>query len=527
MDYALRLPDGTELSGENPVVIVGPNGSGKSRKARELRASVSIEFVNALRNTRVSPDIPAMGYEAAQNHFAQQRSQAKVSHWELVSDFDMLLSQLLGQKAMQAMEYMDNIRLARGTQSLPLPIPLTQVEDVWRDVFPGRELLWRDWKPLVRSNTSGSSVEYSGNQMSDGEKAALYLAGWVFSTKPGIIVVDEPETHLHSLLAIRLWNALEAARPDIRFVYITHDLSFALSRKSPLFILASPIDGLRVLNLGDDLPSDLAEVLLGSASLSFYASRVVFCEGNPTSIDVRLYTAWFSAQGTIVRSVGSCQLVMRCVEALRASNIANSLTAEGIVDRDFHPSAFLDNLPAGVNALKVHEVESLFCLPDVVAAVAQHLSRGFSRGDYLKRLSDSVTAPERHKVIIERWKRRLEPNLVGLVASIKAKPKPIEDIINELPTMFDHTAWSFSPEKMLEEESTKVEALSPTGSIDEFLKLLPGKRFLNLAVKTVGMQDDAYIDLVINAVQGKDKNLAALSATLRNALLNYLPLSCV
>ena len=312
MDYTLRLPDGTELPGKCPIVVIGPNGSGKTRKTRELTASVPIDFVNALRNTRVSPDIPAMGYDMARNNFASQRAQAKNSHWELASDFDILLSQLLAQNAMSAIEYTHKVRLGHQTELLPPLTPLNKIDDIWGEVFPGRELLWRDWKPLVRSVTSGSAVEYSANQMSDGEKAALYLAGRVFSVEPGIIVVDEPETHLHSLLAIRLWNALEKARTDLRFVYVTHDLSFALSRRNPHFILSNPTAGLRVLDLGDDLPNDVAEVLLGSASLSFYASRLIFCEGEETSIDAKLYNVWFSTQDTVVRSVGSCQMVLRC-----------------------------------------------------------------------------------------------------------------------------------------------------------------------------------------------------------------------
>ena len=110
-----------------------------------------------------------------------------------------------------------------------------------------------------------------------------------------------PETHLHSLLAVRVWNALEIARPDMRFVYVTHDLTFALSRRDARFVLASPTAGLRSIDLEPTLPADVTEALLGSASLSFYASRVVFCEGELTSLDYRLYGAWFRGPDTVVR----------------------------------------------------------------------------------------------------------------------------------------------------------------------------------------------------------------------------------
>ena len=74
MDYTLRLHDATELPGKSPVVVIGPNGSGKTRQTRQLTANIPMDFVNALRNTRVSPDLPAMGYDAARSNFASQRA---------------------------------------------------------------------------------------------------------------------------------------------------------------------------------------------------------------------------------------------------------------------------------------------------------------------------------------------------------------------------------------------------------------------------------------------------------------------
>jgi hypothetical protein len=84
---------------------------------------------------------------------------------------------------------------------------------------------------------------------------------------------------------VRFWNALEEERPDIRFVYITHDLTFALSRRSATFVMATPPEQLNVVQIGGELPSDVAEVLLGAASFSFYAKRVVLCEGDEKSVD--------------------------------------------------------------------------------------------------------------------------------------------------------------------------------------------------------------------------------------------------
>ena len=269
-NHGLRFPAGDSIEGVGPVVIVGPNGSGKSRQARDLQADKQPAVVNALRNTRVAPEIQAMGVVTARNNVLSQVTQARTTHWELSSEFDSMLSQLLAESAQLDSEFARRFRRDPSTAGSPEETALSKVEALWATVFPGRELVWKDWKPVVLSETAGGeAVEYSGHTMSDGEKSALFLAARTFSADPGVLIVDEPETHLHSLLAARLWNELEDARRDIRFVYVTHDLTFALSRRDATYVLSSPTDGLKRIELQEDLPAEVASMLLGVALLSF------------------------------------------------------------------------------------------------------------------------------------------------------------------------------------------------------------------------------------------------------------------
>jgi hypothetical protein len=360
--------------------------------------------------------------------------------------------------------------------------------------------------------------------MSDGEKSALYLAGRILSAEPGIVVVDEPETHLHSLLAIRLWNALEDARPDMRFVYVTHDLNFAMSRRGARFVLSSPTDGLRAIDVDSNLPDDVAGELLGSASLSFYASRVVFCEGDAGSYDNELYNAWFSGQDTVVKSVGNSQRVMRCVDALNSSGIATSLQAIGIVDGDYHPDALKAALPKGVWVLKVHEVESLLSLPGVVAAVCAHTSQEFDEAAYLAAIKATTNEKQRHGIIIERWKARIEPNLTGLVSKVGKQQSPVDDLVAQLPDIFDHSKWSFSPADMLKEEKLRVEESMSTGSLAELLNIMPGKQVLPVAARTAGFSNvGSYVKLAVDALRGDKPDLKSLGSKLEEAFANQLP----
>lgn len=80
-------------------------------------------------------------------------------------------------------------------------------------------------QPLKKN---GEPVKYSANQMSDGERAVLYLAAQVLCVPENkMLIMDEPEIHLHRSIMNRLWMALERYRPDCLFIYITHDTQFA------------------------------------------------------------------------------------------------------------------------------------------------------------------------------------------------------------------------------------------------------------------------------------------------------------
>lgn len=525
-DIPLRLPSGVVLDGGAPVVVIGPNGSGKTRQTRSISTvtGTPLEFVNALRNTRVAPELQAMGQDTARANFQQQKLQAQTQHWELTSEFDSMLSQLLAVEAGSAMDFKRRFRQDPGGAGIPEDTALSKVEDLWRQVFTGRSLRWQDWKPLVTSNTAGYQVEYSGNQMSDGEKAALYLAARVFSTPPGVVlVVDEPETHFHSLLAVRLWNALEEARRDIRFVYITHDLTFAMSRREARYVLASPTEGLRAIDLGDSVPDDVAEALLGSASLSFYASRVVFCEGEETSYDNLFYSAWFNGVDTVVRAVGGSARVIRCVDALKLAGLARSLEATGIVDRDYYGDNYFAALPAGVTPLPVHEVESLFALPGVVAAAAKHNSKGFDANDYLAALGRGVSEEQRHALVIQRWKAAIEPHLTGLVANTSKRNVSLDQLVSDLPSIFDMSSWAFSPQVMLEQEKQRVEDGLASGDALMFLALAPGKSLLPIAARATGMELSAYTNLVLSALRNVDQEPFPLRDALVTALRPHLP----
>ena len=138
MDVTIRLPDGTELAGSQPVVIIGPNGSGKTRQVRSTTApdGAAVSIVNALRNTRVTTEIPAMGLSNARTNLQQQGQRARSQYWELVSDFDMLLARMHAEDAAAAIAFRDQAREARELPDAR-PSAMERVQSIWARVFPG------------------------------------------------------------------------------------------------------------------------------------------------------------------------------------------------------------------------------------------------------------------------------------------------------------------------------------------------------------------------------------------------------
>jgi predicted ATP-dependent endonuclease of OLD family len=79
---------------------------------------------------------------------------------------------------------------------------------------------------VKRLDAPDTALPYNLRQMSDGERTVLYMAARVMTADHQVILVDEPELHMHSRLSVQLWDEAEKLRPDCRFVYITHDAQF-------------------------------------------------------------------------------------------------------------------------------------------------------------------------------------------------------------------------------------------------------------------------------------------------------------
>ena len=522
-DIALKLTEDITLQGVNPVVLIGPNGSGKTRFGVSIANQQNAEFIGALRNISLEDDIPMQPLDRADQELSSRIRNHRSRYWSLSNEIHYLFSKLLAQDAASAMKVRDSV--LAGQQPEIENTKFMQLRATWRELFPGREIKFETYSPKVESRFTSTPIVYAAKQMSDGERVALYLGARVLDAKSGLIVIDEPEVHFHSRLAVLFWNMMQNLRPDLRFIYLTHDLSFALSRQNAHFVIIRPNLDPEVVPLVGEIPKELAESILGAASFSIFANRIIFCEGDENT-DYAFYTSWFNTPHTVIIPVGGCKDVLDCANAFCNHNIVSGVNAIGIVDRDYWPEQYLKKFPAYVTPLPVHELENIYCLPGLFKAVGQHVSISNIDNRYDEfivqakaRFKEDLLA----KQIIERFKCRCGGGLNTVLNDLHVLAD-LNALESQCVNILQPGNWGFNPETIFREERKLLEnALTSTDPM-QFLIHFPGKVFLPIAARSLGIEPSRYRELVNNALVADDNSdLSRLKKSIESVLSEYLP----
>lgn len=389
--FKLLLPDPSghivEIESSQNILFVGANGAGKSRlgtwvefespqkdKVHRISAQKSLSMPDSC--SPISIDLAEksllFGYEnagATHAHKLGQRWKKKPAV-SLLDDFLKLMVLLFSEDYEKSTEYRQDSNKTKEWKEPP-KTNLDIIKNIWEDVLPHRELIIGGGK--VETSIKGdSSKKYNASEMSDGERVIFYLIGQCLSApKDGIIIIDEPELHLHKSVQISLWDKIEQERPDCLFVYLTHDVEFAASKEIAKRIWLKSFDGTawdwEEMDRVEGLPEELIIEILGSRK------PVIFIEGENGSFDVSLYRSLFKE--FLIIPVGSCSQVIQSVKVLKESGQFHHLSTHGIVDRDRRNEREIASLnKAGVFVLSVAEVENLFCTPEILKLVAKKLA---------------------------------------------------------------------------------------------------------------------------------------------------------
>jgi ABC-type cobalamin/Fe3+-siderophores transport system ATPase subunit len=366
------------------LIIIGANGSGKSHLAAfiekkdyeqatgEKRGGRCLR-ISAQRIMNFDKYIPLKSYEQSEkkiiygneNYLDKQLSKWRDSRngdaaWTtlVIDDYNEVLSATVAKINEEYKKFYEDSKNGNLDECKKKTnhLLIDEIKSIWNEVLPERKIEFQD--ACVLAKFPDDKDAYNGNQMSDGERVCLYMICQVMvAPRNMLILVDEPELHLHPSIVNRLWSILEKYRQDCHFIYVTHDTEFAAQHPDAKIIWVKSFDGKNKWDyeeLTDNIfPDGLLLKILGNRK------NVLFIEGKDTSWDYKIYSKIFSQ--CYVIPCRSCHNVIDYTKAYNEKKDLHHLRVFGLIDRDYRTSEEIENLKKEkVYCLNVAEVENLF-----------------------------------------------------------------------------------------------------------------------------------------------------------------------
>ena len=525
--YKLPSSDGEikEYStNSNSIIIIGANGSGKTKLGAwiEDQNPDNVHRIGAQRSLNFESNILLSNYADAQNKIfygtndedrikrhdkAYRWDWGKATTTKLINDFDAVLAALIAMHNNEITEYYYECKMAETNNNEKPKVPLTVTDklfNIWNKIFPQRCLILEDTKFYAVENCNHSE-KYYANQMSDGERAVLYLVSQVLVIPENkTLIIDEPEIHLHETIMTKLWEGLEKYRSDCLFIYITHDTNFAASHKNSEKVWIKSYDGenwdLEKI-ISNELPEKLLLDILGSRK------NILFVEGEESSFDTQLYSILYPEYFII--PCGSCAQVIMRTKSFNSTQKIHSYNVYGIIDRDFRTEDEINKLKKdNVYTLNVSEVENLFIIEELIHFLANHLAKDFN----------DVFSNVKHYIINERFRKQIYSQVnKSVVSQIKYELSIVE--ISEFNTKesFTNAIGNINANSIYEETLKSYTEALKSNNYNKVLKIFNEKGLAKSIGHYLSVTNNDYLNTVISLLQNRE------SKEVFDIFKNYIP----
>ncbi|MDE2702343.1 MAG: AAA family ATPase [Chloroflexota bacterium] len=381
---ATGVPVEISLAPGSRYFVVGPNGSGKSALIQQLMSSniaPSVKRMPAHRQSWLPSgniDLTPRRRREHENNFRSYESndQSRWREFDAHARQSAILFDLIARENARSRAIAQHIDDGNPGSALSLSTatksPFSQLNGLLAFGTLPVSIQSSNDEELLARNTKTGDV-YSIAQMSDGERNAVFIAAATITAEEGsILVIDEPEQHLHRSIITPFLAALFAIRSDCSFVISTHELALPAADPTAQTIQVRTCNwqGARaaswdidVLEPDASLPEDLKLAILGARR------QLLFIEGSTSSLDLPLYSALLPDISVIGK--GSHSEVISSVKILRQQSQIHQAEPFGLIDRDGRGEADLQALAdSHVFAIEQYAVESLYYGLDSIQSVA-------------------------------------------------------------------------------------------------------------------------------------------------------------
>ena len=375
------------------LFIVGPNGSGKSALIQHLvtgHQGRNIRRISAHRQTWLdsgSLNLTPLG----RRQFEEQSTDRERNYEARWKDYNSqqkqsaVLFDLVAKENTRARSIANLVDAKQPDEATKLAAKSTSAFVQINDLLALGTLLIalensKDEEILAKHRNFSDS--YSIAHMSDGERNAAIIGAHVLTVEAGtVLLIDEPERHLHRSIIVPFLAALFAKREDCTFIVSTHELALPAANPAAGVLMVRSCEWAKdrarawdidLLKPNAQLPEELRLAILGARR------KVLFFEGTPTSLDLPIYNALFP--DISVAAIGTSTDVQRAVEGMRGSQDLHHVEAYGLIDSDGRSQEMVDTFSErGLFALDVYSVESLYYCSDSLDAVARWQAQSLGR----------------------------------------------------------------------------------------------------------------------------------------------------
>lgn len=491
----------------NPLYILGANGTGKSSLVTRLfsQHQANAKRISAHRQTWFESntiDITPRGRQDLEGNFRSQDSQvhARYRDWNPSVRSNVAIFDLIDADTMQARKIAELVRAnndAEAKREARNPSPIQVINELMRLSNLPIEISLQDQQKIVAQKNGGAP--FSVAELSDGERNAFLIAADVLTAKPGtLILIDEPERHLHRSIISPLLRLLFDRRKDCAFIVSTHDLMLPIDTPQASVLLVRGCD-----YQGQTVRSWIADILPPNAAITEELKRdvlgarrkMLFVEGTAQSLDAPLYSILFPQVSVIPKE--SCRDVEYAVRGLRGAPDVHWIMAWGVVDNDQRPAQEITRLrEAGIWALSHYSVESLYYHPKIIARIAERQAQmtGANSTSLIEAaIKDGISAAkaQRDHLVTSAILRATREKVLSYL------PKR-EDIENSNPLKIE-----VDVSTLRTEEQTRFDRLIDTKDWDGLLSRYP-------------LRESSAFDRAVSAIKVADR------ATYRAAVLKLL-----
>lgn len=500
------------------TVLVGANGCGKTSLANLLKKKLDVRdgIVIPAQKLLILPKFSnTPNLASAKTSFEQYQNDIltdKVTFdAKQMDDFEYTLARRYGSEMVKVLgillgerQVMINKGAAKVKEGFNIVFDdikstLDDVMVIWNGLIEHRQLDC-DENNSLKIKCGGNP--YDAHEMSDGERIIIYHTGRVLlAPKDSLIIVDEPEIHLHKSIANKLWDNLETRRKDCTFIYFTHDLDFASSRiaqKGWIKEFQYPNNWMLELLEDNDIPEELQLKLVGSRK------KILFCEGDTrNSIDKWLFEILFPEY--TIQPVETCKAVIAYTRAFNRLKNA-PVKACGLIDKDFRSEEQLRKLESeSIYSYSVAEIENLFLVEDFIVNFAQYKHEIIDIND----IKDKV---------IQSANNSIESQLAAYITNainytfteshIKRADTKDKVVMN-----FTEFTQSINIEKLYLDQRQKMEKLIHDRNYTELIKIVNNKGLISCVSKAFSYEKQKdYIEKALSYLKEEETGRIVLKS---------------